>query len=472
MRADPALSWGRYPFIPQTVQPVRWRNELRSAMAGVTATTLARGNGRSYGDSCLAASDVVLGLSGLDRFITFDRLAGIVRAEAGLTLEALNAITLPAGWFIPVTPGTAQVTLGGAVANDVHGKNHHRRGTFGCHVRQLGLQRSDSGPLTCSSEAEVELFAATIGGLGLTGVIEWVEAQLMPVGSTEIDTVTERFDSLDRFFALSEALDARHEYSVSWVDVLADGAQRGRGVFTAGDHVTPQRGKSGQTTGSDHDGRVASPQRPAAAPSRAPFAPDVPFCPPVSPVRSWSVRAFNAAVFHRAPVQATRRRIDYRRFFYPLDRVGHWNRLYGPAGFQQFQCVVPNREARDSIAALLEAIANSGKGSFLAVLKRCGPRASPGWLSFPMAGVSLALDFAQQPALDAALLPRLDAIVAEAGGRLYPAKDAHMSARHFQQAYPAWERLEAMRDPVLMSRFWQRVTKPLPARTVSAPIRS
>ena len=461
MRAETRLSWGRHPAIPQTRRALHWRSEIGPALQTAEPGTLGWGNGRSYGDSGLAAGGRLLNLRALDRFLAFDRDSGVVRAEAGMTLAELTTVTLPAGWFVPVTPGTAEVTLGGAVANDVHGKNHHCRGSFGRHVRCFALQRSDRAPLVCSNEAEPELFGATIGGLGLTGIIEWVELQLMPVGSTLIDTVSERFDSLDGFFELSDALDPHYEYAVSWVDVLARGDRRGRGIYTAGRHVDVSPGEPpgehvdkpfAERAGSSAATRSLKPVPPRRA------GPDLPFCPPFSLVQPWTVRAFNAACFQRAPATRRSARVDYRPFFYPLDRIGHWNRLYGPRGFQQFQCVIPMREARDGIAALLDAIAATGQGSFLAVLKRCGDLPSPGWLSFPMAGTSLALDFAQQPALERDLLPRLDAIVDAAGGRLYPAKDAHMSAAHFQRAYPAWQKLEALRDPALLSHFWQRVT--------------
>jgi len=444
------LSWGRHPALPQQIEALHWRGQLPDSVLAATPAKLAFGNGRSYGDSCLSASGHLIGMRGLDRFLAFDVETGVVQAEAGMTLDQLSDVSLPAGWFVPVTPGTAHVTLGGAVANDVHGKNHHRRGTLGSHLTRIGLFRSDRGRLTCSRDDDPELFAATIGGLGLTGVIEWVELRLMPVSSPWIDTTTQRFDSLEDFFDLSETLDGRFEYAVSWVDVLATGRGRGRGIYTAGNHREAEPGRHATT------GTVPG-QGSAGPTSRARFSPTIPFCPPTSPVRRWSVRAFNAACFHLAPRQRSERTVDLYKYFYPLDQIRHWNRLYGPAGFQQFQCVIPHCHARDAIAALLEAISCSGQGSFLAVLKRCGDARSPGLMSFPMPGVSLALDFAQRPALDTELLPRLDAIVNEAGGRLYPAKDAHMTATHFRQAYPAWERLEALRDPALMSRFWQRV---------------
>jgi len=435
--STPLHSWGRYPAAPQSAQACHWREGLAADLDGIVRTqgsTLPYGNGRSYGDSCLAASDRVLHMRTLDRFIRVDWQQGLVLAEAGVTLAEILALAIPRGWFLPVTPGTQYATLGGAIGNDVHGKNHHVRGTFGNHVLRFGLLRHGQELLSCSPAEHPELFAATIGGLGLTGVIAWAEIRLIPIRSSQIDRSVVRFGELGEFFALSAELDHRHEYSVAWIDCLARGRQAGRGVFIVGDHARYGR--------LEVDGR-----------SRL----QVPLTPPVSLINNLSLRAFNAAYWRAHPGRRTAARVGYAPFFYPLDRLLHWNRIYGRRGFQQYQCVLPDAVAEVALRELLDAIAVSGQGSFLAVLKRCGAIASPGLLSFPLPGASLALDFPQQADLER-LFARLDAIVHEAGGRLYPAKDAHMSADDFRRAYPAWERLEALRDPVLNSRFWKRVT--------------
>lgn len=438
MSVAPLLSWGNHPPFPQVAKACHWRAEVPVQLAALQAeqgSTLAYGAGRSYGDSCLAASDHVLHMAALDRFMAADWATGRLTAEAGVTLADILAVAIPRGWFLAVTPGTRFVTLGGAIANDVHGKNHHRRGTFGRQVRRFGLYRSDAGRLTCSPEQEPLLFAATIGGLGLTGVIEWAEIQLMPIRSSHLDVVTQRFGSLDEFFVLSDELDARHEFGVAWIDCVASGRKAGRGVYAAGDFAS----EGGLAV---EEGRRLT----------------VPVTPPVSLVNAASLHAFNAAYWHRAPAVRRHSVSGYAPFFYPLDGLLRWNRLYGRRGFQQYQALLPLSVARDGVQALLEAIAGSGMGSFLAVLKRCGDVPSPGLLSFPRPGITLALDFPQCDALAADLFPRLDAIVREAGGRLYPAKDAHMSGEDFRHAYPAWVQLEALRDPALLSRFWQRVT--------------
>lgn len=397
-------------------------------------STLAFGAGRSYGDSCLAASDHVLHSRALDRFISADWAAGVLTAEAGVSLEAVLSLAVPHGWFLPVTPGTKYATLGGAIANDVHGKNHHRRGTFGCHVRRFGLLRSDTGRITCSADENGEFFAATIGGLGLTGIIEWAEVQLVPIRSSRIVSLLQRFVDLDEFFELSDELDAKHEFCVSWIDCVAEGRATGRGVFVAGDFAE---------------------EGPLAAEGKRKLT--VPFTPPVSLINGLSLRAFNELYWRKAPALRQTVLSGYDAFFYPLDAIQNWNRIYGPKGFQQYQALIPEAEARGGIRELLAAIARSKTGSFLAVLKRCGHVRSPGLLSFPQPGITLALDFPHSGLLSADLFPRLDAIVREAGGRLYPAKDAHMEGEDFRRSYPDWPQVEALRDPALMSRFWQRV---------------
>ncbi|RAU45503.1 MULTISPECIES: FAD-binding oxidoreductase [unclassified Pseudomonas] len=433
----PLYSWGRFPRTPQRGHGCVWLDELPGHLDKVIEahrSSLPYGNGRSYGDSCLATSNQVLHMRSLDRLIDADWDDGVLTVEAGVTLAEVLTVSIPRGWFLPVTPGTQFATVGGAIANDVHGKNHHVRGTFGRHVRSFGLLRPGQPGITCSPDANASLFSASIGGLGLTGIIHWAQLQLMPIRASQIDTTTVRFANLAEFFALSDELDEQHEYSVAWVDCLAKGADTGRGVFIVGDHAP---------YGSLDVGR------------RTKLS--VPLTPPVSLINSVSLGVFNTLYWRLHPSQRRLGRSDYEPFFYPLDRVLHWNRIYGRRGFQQYQCVIPTANAEAAMAELLRAIAHAGQGSFLAVLKRCGDVRSPGLLSFPMPGTSLALDFPHSEQLENVLFPRLDAIVRAAGGRLYPAKDAHMSGADFRQAYPAWERLEALRDPSLMSRFWSRV---------------
>lgn len=435
--STPLYSWGRYPNVPQIGHSSSWRDDVPAVIGQVAeahSSTLPYGNGRSYGDSCLSSSGHVLNMRTLNRFIEVDWQLGTVRAEAGVTLSEILAVAIPQGWFLSVTPGTQFATLGGAIANDVHGKNHHLRGTFGKHVIDFGLLR-EGKDLVCSASANAQLYSATIGGLGLTGVITWACIQLIPIRASQINSTVVRFNNLAEFFALSTELDHQHEYSVAWIDCLAKGENIGRGVFIVGDHA--------EYGSLDVDARGKL---------------SVPITPPLSLINNLSLRAFNQAYWHVQPSQRKMTRTSYDPFFYPLDRILHWNRVYGRSGFQQYQCVIPDAVADIAMREVLGAIADSGQGSFLAVLKRCGDIASPGLLSFPLPGTSLALDFPQKQGL-ASLFARLDRIVHDAGGRLYPAKDAHMSGSDFRRAYPAWEQLEALRDPSLNSHFWTRVTQ-------------
>ena len=430
-------SWGNYPKATrQRVVPLHWRcDPLPLPLEG--GSVLPRGLGRSYGDSCLNDGGVLLDATLLDHLIEFDREAGRVRCEGGVSLADLLALIVPAGWFLPVTPGTKHVTVGGAVANDVHGKNHHRVGTFGCFVTRFELLRSTGERLLCSPTDNEALFRATIGGLGLTGVITWVEIQLRRVEGPAVDVESVRFDGLDGFFELAQASDERFEYTVAWIDCLARGRALGRGLLLRGNHAPADD---------------ASPSRPPRL--RA----TVPFDAPAFLLNRWTIRGFNALYYHRQRRRSVARRVHYDPFFYPLDSIGSWNRLYGRRGFLQYQCVVPHAGGREATRDLLSHVATSGEGSFLAVLKLFGDVPSPGLLSFPRPGVTLALDFPNRGPVTSRLLGDLDWVVRRHGGRVYPAKDARMSAADFQAWYPEWQELARLADPAFSSSFWRRVT--------------
>jgi L-gulonolactone oxidase len=424
----------------QFVAQPQFRDELAgivSAAGSKPGKGLAVGLGRSYGDSGLNPDGAVIAMRSLDRVHGFDRDAGIVRAEAGLSLDALIRIVLPHGFFPPVVPGTRFVTLGGAVANDVHGKNHHRAGTFGCHVRRLLLRRTDGSAHELTPGDPSGLFEATIGGLGLTGVVEWVELALARVPSALIDAETIAFGSLADFFTLSAASEATHEYSVAWVDCTRGKADLGRGIFSRGNHA------------------AAGGLEPHAATMRA----SIPLELPRFTLNAVTLKAFNALYYAANRARAGSRAVHYAPFFFPLDAIGHWNRLYGRTGMYQYQCVVPPGSAADAVAELLSQIAGSGEGSFLAVLKTFGARPSPGLLSFPREGTTLALDFRNRGDVTLALLARLDAVVREAGGRLYPAKDGRIPAAMLAAGYAALDEFTSYIDPGLSSAFWRR-TRP------------
>jgi len=430
------LSWGRLPRVAAAkVLPLASRQQLPD-LAGIRLPVLAYGLGRSYGDSCLNEGGVLLATRGLSRFMAFDEDTGVLRCEAGTSLAEILENFLPRGWTLPVTPGTKFVTVGGAIANDVHGKNHHAAGTFGAHVRRLELRRSSGESIVCSPEAHCELFAATIGGLGLTGLVTWAEIGLRRIESSLIDAEYIRMRGLDEFFALTAESDGRYEFTVAWVDCLARGDAVGRGIFMRGNHA---RGRG--TPGSSRKSRLV-----------------VPFDAPSGLLNRYTVGAFNTLYYRKQWRRHTRRLVDPESFFYPLDGIRNWNRLYGRRGFFQYQCVVPLESGAPAMREILTRIARSGQASFLAVLKVFGDVPSPGVLSFPRAGVTLALDVPNKGASTLALFESLDQVTAEAGGAVYPAKDARMSPAQFRKSFPRLEEFSRCIDPNFSSSFWRRVS--------------
>ena len=435
---DSILSWGRVVRASHMAARPAWREELPGLLTEATSegrSVLALGLGRSYGETGLNPDGAVIDMTGLDRIIAFDPESRILRAEAGLSLGAILEVIVPHGLFLPVTPGTRFVTLGGAVANDVHGKNHHAHGTLGRWVRGLSLLRSDGTRHVLGPDDKTGLFAASIGGLGLTGLIEWVEIELMPIASAMIDAETVPFDGLDGFFALSSESSEAFDYTVSWIDCLASGPALGRGLFSRGRH---------------------SPAGPLRA-AMGGAGPSMPIDLPGFALNAASIRAFNALYLWNGRRRSGAARLPYTPFFYPLDAIGNWNRMYGRRGMYQYQSVVPPAVAADATRAMLQAIAEAGQGSFLAVLKTFGDKSSPGLMSFPQPGTTLALDFPNRGDETLRLLSRLDSIVAEAGGRLYPAKDGRIPSALFRSGYPDWERFAAHVDPHVSSLFWRRM---------------
>ena len=426
-------SWGRYPAHDARVLPLQWAADFppRDILPG---GALPVGMGRSYGDVCLLKQGTLLSTLPMNRLLAFDAETGLLTCEGGVTLADVLDFAVPRGFFLPVTPGTKYVTVGGAIANDIHGKNHHVAGTFGLHVPRFELMRSDGSRTVCSPVQNPDWYAATIGGLGLTGLISWAEIQLKPIVSRAIDYVGIQYHGVDEFLALSK--ENTQEYTVSWVDCTSTGKNFARGVFMAGDHAkTP-----GALTRSPEPKLSLPVDLPGFLLNRA------------------TVSAFNALYFHKQRRPRVESVVDYEPFFYPLDIALCWNRMYGKRGLLQFQCVIPWEHAREGTIAILREVAKSGLASFLAVLKVFGDVPSPGMLSFPQPGVTLALDFPIKPDVSFPLFDRLAAMTAEFGGRLYPAKDARMTAEQFQAFYPRWQSFETYRDPLLMSSFWERVT--------------
>ena len=418
-------SWGRYPHADQKGIMLDTRYDLVPELS----SWLPYGNGRSYGDSCLNHNGVVVSTKKLSHFISFDEKSGVLCCESGVLLKSILELMIPRGWICPVLPGTQFVSVGGAIANDIHGKNHHVMGSFGQFVLCFELLRSNGDRLICSANENSEYFYATIGGLGLTGLVTWVQLQLVPVSSNALLQENIKFDVLDDFFELSQESKEDYAYSVAWIDCLAQGKGLGRGHFTRANHY--------------HSDYLSTKAQTLS----------FPVDPPFSFVNQLSLKLFNTFYFHRQCVKKKTRIVNYQPFFFPLDRIGNWNRMYGRSGFLQYQCVLPTEYSKQGIKEILNRISFEKKGSFLAVLKMFGDSQSLGYISYPMEGANLALDFPNEGEKTLALLRALDKIVMDCGGRLYPAKDSRMSAEHFQSFYPKWSELENLRDKSITSSF-------------------
>lgn len=424
-------AWGRLSALPHQVVAL---SDPRHTKALLMASTpgLPFGNGRSYGDACLNPEGVLWATRGLDHVITFDPQTGVLTCEAGVLLRDVQTLVAPRGWLLPVTPGTQMITLGGAIANDVHGKNHHVYGCFGDHVVQLILLRTDGEEIVCGPQLRADWFAATLGGIGLTGLITQATLQLKKIPGSWLETETIAYRNPHEFFDLADGSEQDWENTVSWIDCVAGSG--GRGLFMRGNFIADA-------------GRIA----PKAAAKRMPFV------PPVSMVNELTLRPFNEAYFWLNKRKTGRQITHYQPFFYPLDNLHDWNRMYGPKGFYQYQSVVPRAVGQEAVSAMLAEIGRSGQGSFLAVLKTFGNRESLGMLSFAQPGVTLALDFPNNGAKTLALFERLDAIVREARGRIYLAKDARMPRDLFEAGYPRLSEFIQYRDPGISSAMSRRL---------------
>ena len=392
---------------------------------------LAYGMGRSYGDVCLNPDGLLWLTTGLNRFIAFDETTGRLVCESGVLLRDIQQLTIPRGWALAVTPGTQMVTVGGAIANDVHGKNHHMYGSFGNHIKQLSLARTDGQRIDCNALEHRDWFEATIGGMGLTGIITQAEIQLRRVTGAWIDSETIAYNNLDDFFQLADDSEADWEHTVSWIDCSSHN-ERGlfmRGNFTAADDLVP-------------------PKKRALA---------MPFTPPISLVNKLTLKIFNQFYYHVKKRQAGKAVVYYEPFFYPLDSIIGWNKMYGLKGFFQYQSVVPRSDGKEVVRMMLKEIKRSESGSFLAVLKTFGSQQSMGMLSFPQPGVTLALDFPNKGMQTQKLFERLDSIVQEAGGRIYAAKDARMPVNLFEAGYPRLSEFLQYRDSGISSGLSRRL---------------
>ncbi|PUE29138.1 FAD-binding oxidoreductase [Limnohabitans sp. JirII-29] len=441
----PVSAWGRLSNDLHEVQVLSDRTQV-AAVLTAHQPGLAYGNGRSYGDVCLNPHGRLWHTSGLNKLIAFDETTGLLVCESGVLLRDIQRLFVPRGWMLPVTPGTQLITVGGAVANDVHGKNHHVVGSFGDHVLGVCLARTNGELLQLNWVNAPALMSATIGGMGLTGVIVTVELQLRRVGSPWLRTETLPYQGLSEFFELADASENDWEHTVSWIDCLS--GQTARGIFMRANHMTSQEAA---TMPSLNQALATHPRKAQGS------AMSMPFVPPISFVNGLSLKPFNMAYYQLQKLKHGFGVAHYEPFLYPLDNLQDWNRMYGPHGFYQYQSLVPREVGQFAVQAMLDAIAASGEGSFLAVLKTFGTRQAKGMLSFPQPGVTLALDFPNRGERTLKLFERLDAIVREARGRLYMAKDARMPRDLFEAGYPCLPEFTAHRDAGISSAMSRRL---------------
>ncbi len=419
-------SWGRYPKVFGTVHRFDNEKTLHSIVSEQKAL-IAYGNGRSYGDSAL--NDNIVHTRPYDCLLAFDETEGLLHVQAGVLLSEILDVIVPKGWFLKVTPGTKLITVGGAIASDVHGKNHHVEGCFSESVKSFRIMLANGEVVTCSREKTPELWRATCGGMGLTGIILEATLSLKKINSQYIEQTTIKTKNLRETFEAFESY-AHMPYSVAWIDCLAADSERGRCLLMAGDFKD--------------DGDLDYHHKTQKS---------IPFNFPDFALNNWSVKAFNRLYYSKVKERVSYQIVDIDTFFYPLDAIGHWNRIYGKQGFTQYQFILPKETSYEGLDEILAAIAESGKGSFLAVLKLYG-KENANYLSFPMEGYSLALDFKIEKGLFK-LLDRLDTIVVKYGGRIYLTKDVRVSKEVFEQGYPQIEMFRKYRKEQGMDRKFQ-----------------
>ena len=439
------ISWGGVSGGVTRLARPAYSTDIAAQLRSVAApgNGLVVGNLRSYGDEAISPTGCYVQTTHCDRILELDQAGPTLTVECGVLVADLEDRLIPLGLMLPVTPGTAMVTVGGAIANDVHGKNHHCAGTFGCFVEEFELVRTTGEVLVCSPNQNSEWFAGTIGGMGLTGAITRATLRLRRIESPLLKVRSMRFARLEEFFQLDELHRDSHEYTVAWIDCLATGNALGRGIYSVADHLP------GVPTG----GALASGAKSLAQTHSRRI--NVPFTLPISPLNRVTLALMNAAYWRLYP--AGTRKVNFRNWLYPLDAVGNWNRLYGPHGLRQFQCVVPYDRAQAAITQMLQTISARGEGSLLAVLKNFGSKPSPGLMSFPMPGTTLALDFVYRGERTVNLLRELHRITLDAGGRLYAAKDACSAPEHLEHGYPNLGRFKRVLDPGMGSLLAQRL---------------
>lgn len=422
------MNWNHYPRVhPGHIEFMFSRFDPINFSAK-PCSILPYGNGRSYSDCCLNENNILLSTKKLNRFISFDIQKGLLSCEAGTTLAEILSVSVPHNWFLPVLPGTQHVTLGGAIANDIHGKNHFRCGSFGCHVIELELLRSDGKIYICSLLKNQPLFYATIGGLGLTGIILSATIQLKPIVNPFLLVRNRIFHSIDEFLTINFEAVNRFEYCVAWMDAYHE-----RGYYISADHYQ----------GNGIANTIKSRQ-------------SIPFPVIGHPLifNSMNISLFNQLYFHRAKQKPAECIQHYQTFFFPLDKIKNWNRIYGRQGFLQYQCVLPTEAA---LKLLLNTVRSATRKSSLMVIKNFGSKTSHGSLSFPQAGITIAMDFPNPNQELLQLFQTFDDIVMAHQGRVYPAKDARMSSPAFKAFFPDWKEYTNYIDPRFSSNFYRRV---------------
>ena len=417
-------SWGSYPTIESEVFALSDTNALKERLSQNRAF-IPFGNGRSYGDSAL--SEHIIHTKPYNYCLNFDEKSGILHCQSGLLLSEIIEIFTPKGWFLQVTPGTKFITVGGAIASDIHGKNHHIKGCFSECVEEFLLMLPDGEVATCQKGDE--LFLATCGGMGLTGIILETKIKLQKITSSSIHQTTIKTSHLKETFEAFEQCDDM-PYSVAWIDCLAKRDNIGKSLLMVGDFA-------------DDSDFVIPPKKRLS----------VPFNLPSFSLNTLSVKIFNYLYYNKTPSGISKQKVSMNTFFYPLDSIDNWNRIYGKNGFTQYQFILPKSASYEGLEEILTQIAKSGKGSFLAVLKLYG-KANNNYLSFPMEGYSLALDFKIEPGLFE-LLDRLDEIVVAYGGRIYLTKDVRVSRETFEKGYPQIEKFRTLRQAYKMDKKFQ-----------------
>jgi FAD/FMN-containing dehydrogenase len=425
----PLSGWGRYPVEPCHVyRPERRRDLAATLLSGAQPSFISRGLGRSYGDAALNKDSGVIGHIRLNRFLSFDESSGALECESGVSLAEIIQYFLPRGWFLPVTPGTKFVTVGGAMAADIHGKNHHQDGSFSNFVLDFQLVTASGDTLLCSPTSNADVFWATLGGMGLTGIIVSARIELRRVESAYVLVDYLRTPNLDQALAAMEESDQSYQYSVAWIDGLATGQAMGRCVLMRGNHAVA----------ADLPSRVRNPLEYSTGPQL-----NLAFDFPSVALNPLTIKMFNLAYYalHRS---RPRQLVSFEKFFYPLDAILQWNRMYGKHGFVQYQIALPQASGREALRVILDRLARSGRASFLAVLKRFGDGGS-GPLSFPLRGYTLALDIPVKRDL-VPFLHELDRMTLDHGGRIYLAKDAVLRAQDFAAMYPKLGLFQALKQ--------------------------